>query len=170
MTRAALEAAEEKFGASFNLTQGSYVPGYGPSAGTHDGGGVVDLVTDNPKKAVKALADTGFAPFYRPPNWDNAGGIAHVHAALKANKKLARLARVQADWYDRGRDGLGSSYTSPPFGVNNGYVPAKPVEFNYAKWQKEQSLLARIKRLTRQRERITQNVQEARRRLRAIKH
>lgn len=169
ITKAALLKAEEKFGSGFNLTQGSYAPGYGPSAGTHDGGGVVDLVSEHPRRAVKALADVGFAAFLRPAGWDGGGGIEHVHAVLKGNNKAAPLARAQADHFDDHRNGLGSV----PFGVNNGYVPDKPVEFteeDFRNWQRERALTARLKALFRQREKTNKNIAEIRRELEKVRH
>src|SRR3954469_3267428 len=72
-TKAMLVAAEGLFGSSVSLTQGSYNPGgVDASAGTHDGGGAMDISVSgissaNRTKLLTALRKVGFAAWLRTP-------------------------------------------------------------------------------------------------------
>ncbi len=89
----------------FPLTQGSYNKGVAASAGTHDGGGCVDINTNglNVSVAVQALRKAGFAAWYRTPA---QGFSPHIHAVAIGDRELASVARSQVVSYFNGRDGL----------------------------------------------------------------
>lgn len=108
LTRAALEATAKRLGYALTVTQGSYnAGGVSASAGTHDGGGVVDLAAWDHVDKVRELRRTGFAAWYRPA----IPGLwpAHIHAVLMGNRKLAPSARRQVDAYLAGRNGLANN-------------------------------------------------------------
>lgn len=169
-TKAMLLEAEDRLGYKLSVLQGSYTSLVAGSAGTHDGGGVVDLSAFDYKRKLRVLKNIGFAAYYRPQNWDGQGGIAHIHAVDKGNKKLASLAQLQADYFDDGRDGLGG----PPFGVDNSYRPDPPVVFNYMDWQREQLALnkmaLRLKAMLRRRENLNENIDDLRKKIKQRKH
>ncbi len=111
-TQAMLLAAARRLGAGCRLgiTQGSYNPGgVGPSAGTHDGGGAVDLdihrlCGKHIRTVVRALRIVGFAAWHRPyiPNvWNE-----HIHAIAISDPDLAPAAQDQVWDYYIHRDGL----------------------------------------------------------------
>ncbi len=104
LTKAALEVVAKRLGYPLTISQGSYVPGYGPSAGTHDGGGVVDLDPFEHARKVRALRRVGFAAWFRPA----IPGLwpAHIHAVLMGNARLSPAARAQVTEYLAGYDGL----------------------------------------------------------------
>lgn len=105
LTRAALEDTAAALGYDLTLTQGSYnAGGVSASAGTHDGGGVVDLAAWHADEKVAALRAHGFAAWHRhaiPGLWPE-----HVHAVLIGNRKLAPAAARQVTAYLNGRNGL----------------------------------------------------------------
>jgi GH25 family lysozyme M1 (1,4-beta-N-acetylmuramidase) len=109
-TRAALEEAERRLGYRLTVVQGSYNRGgVSASAGTHDGGGVVDLLAWDWQRKVRALRSIGFAAWYRPPVRGLWG--AHIHAVLVDHGRLAPVAARQVAAYRAGRDGLRSNAT-----------------------------------------------------------
>lgn len=105
MTDAALRQAEARLGYSLTIVQGSYNAGrVSASAGTHDGGGVVDLKPWDWQKKVVALRAVGFAAWYRPAIvglWS-----AHIHAVLIGHGRLSPSAARQVTAYLDRRDGL----------------------------------------------------------------
>ncbi|WP_345528390.1 glycoside hydrolase family 25 protein [Nocardioides endophyticus] len=104
-TRAALEAAERRLGYRLTVVQGSYNPGgVRQSGGTHDGGGVVDLLAWDWRRKVRVLRSIGFAAWYRPAISGLWG--AHIHAVLIDHGKLSASAAAQVASYRAGRDGL----------------------------------------------------------------
>lgn len=112
-TRAMLLAAEGKLGFTFVMEQGSYNPGGDvTSAGTHDGGGVVDLdvvalTSSQRTAAATALRQVGFAAWVRSPamgNWD-----WHIHAVAISDTDLAPQAQKQVGAYYEGRNGLANN-------------------------------------------------------------
>lgn len=108
MTDAALKAAERRLGYALTITQGSYNQGgVSASAGTHDGGGVVDLMPFDHDEKVKALRAVGFAAWYRP----TIAGLwpAHIHAVLIGHPALAPSAARQVTAYLARNDGLASN-------------------------------------------------------------
>ena len=107
LTRAALEDTAKRLGYDLTLAQGSYnAGGVSASAGTHDGGGAVDLAPYDHDRKVRELRRTGFAAWYRPtiPGLWNA----HIHAVLIGNRKLSAGAAAQVVDYLNGRNGLAS--------------------------------------------------------------
>ncbi|GAB3663304.1 peptidoglycan-binding protein [Actinocorallia lasiicapitis] len=109
-TKAMLAEAKRLAGRGFKIDQGSYNPGGDPtSAGTHDGGGVVDLSARGMSAAtrtsiVRALRKVGFAAWLRSPaqgDWP-----WHVHAVAISDTTLSTQAQHQAGDYYLGRDGL----------------------------------------------------------------
>lgn len=108
LTHRALLAAEKILGYELTITQGSYnAGGVSASAGTHDGGGVVDLAAWDHDNKVRALRRVGFAAWYRSPS--EGPWPAHIHAVLIGNDRLAPSARRQADAYLAGRNGLANN-------------------------------------------------------------
>jgi hypothetical protein len=91
----------------FDLTQGSYTSATTASAGTHDGGGALDIsvlgmTTDQRTLVVKALRMAGFAAWNRyPPDFPN-----HIHAIAIGDKEMSSAARDQVTSYFQHKDGL----------------------------------------------------------------
>ena len=105
LTRVALEAVAQRLGYDLTIVQGSYnAGGVAASAGTHDGGGAVDLAPYDHARKVLELRRAGFAAWYRPAIPGLWG--AHVHAVLIGNKRLSAGARAQVAEYLAGYDGL----------------------------------------------------------------
>lgn len=109
-TRRMLAAADAALPFALVLSQGSYNPGGDPSsAGTHDGGGVVDisvsgLTSTQRWRAVKALRTVGFAAWLRTP--DQGDWPAHIHAVAVGDTDVSPVARNQVADYYVGRNGL----------------------------------------------------------------
>lgn len=102
-----LREAERRLGFPLTIVQGSYKAGAGAvaSAGTHDGGGVIDLrsrgLTDR-RKVVEVLRKVGFAAWLRvPPSFDE-----HIHAVALGDRDASQSAKVQMLDYRAGRNGL----------------------------------------------------------------
>lgn len=109
-TRAMLKTAETLLGRQFTLSQGSYNPGGDPtSAGTHDGGGVVDISVSGMSETtqtavVRKLRQLGFAAWRRTPDqgdWDY-----HIHAVAVSDTDLSPQAQHQVGDYYLGLNGL----------------------------------------------------------------
>lgn len=109
-TRAMLTEAERLLGRKFVLDQGSYNPGGDPtSAGTHDGGGAVDISVKGMDsatrtKAVRALRRVGFAAWLRSP--EQGDWPWHIHAVAINDTDLSSQAQHQVGDYYLGRNGL----------------------------------------------------------------
>lgn len=109
-TQKMLAEAQRLLGHRLVLDQGSYNPGGDPtSAGTHDGGGVVDINvaamnTATRKKAVKVLRRVGFAAWHRTPG--QGDWPYHIHAAAISDPDLAPAAQHQTGDYYLGKNGL----------------------------------------------------------------
>jgi peptidoglycan hydrolase-like protein with peptidoglycan-binding domain len=108
-TKAMLLEAERLTGTTVSLTQGSYNPGgVDASAGTHDGGGAMDISVSGMSSTtrtnfIKALRQVGFAAWYRTP----AQGFAyHVHAEAVSDPDLSSGAQHQTGDYYLGMNGL----------------------------------------------------------------
>jgi hypothetical protein len=111
MTAAALARA----GISQSLiTQGSYSNG-SLSAGTHTGGGVIDLAADPSNQAgmVAALRAAGFAAWFRTPS---EGFAYHIHAVLMNDPDLSPQAAAQVQSYLAGGNGLANG--GPDTGID----------------------------------------------------
>ncbi|MGV3623202.1 MAG: hypothetical protein ACO1OB_20450, partial [Archangium sp.] len=90
------------------ITQGSYSNGVSASAGTHDGGGALDISirgysSANADKVVKAMRMAGFAAWRRGVN-DSFS--PHIHAIAIGDKRATQVAKNQVSEYFRGGDGL----------------------------------------------------------------
>jgi hypothetical protein len=107
-TRTMLERAAALHGKGFTLTQGSYNSGVAASAGTHDGGGVVDVSVSGMDStgrynAAMALRKAGFFAWIRTP----AQGFAyHIHAVAIGDKEMSSGAKSQQVQGFQDRDGL----------------------------------------------------------------
>lgn len=130
LTDYALLAVEKKLGynpRSLTIVQGSYnAGGVGASAGTHDGGGAVDLTPANWQDKVHALRAVGFAAWHRtaiPGVWSE-----HVHCILIGNAKLSPAAAAQVVDYRNHRDGLADH------GPDNTWHPDPIPTFHMPKW------------------------------------
>lgn len=123
LTKAALQKAERILGYELSITQGSYnAGGVSASAGTHDGGGVVDLKPWDWEAKVRALRLAGFVAHFRDSSegpWPD-----HIHAALMGNRKLAPSAQRQINAYHHGLNGL----------ANNGPDRHKNLVFRGFRW------------------------------------
>lgn len=107
-TATMLRAADGMFSWNLSLTQGSYNSSNPDSAGTHDGGGVVDisvssLSTTQRWQTVKALRTVGFAAWLRTPS---DGFEYHIHANGISDPDMSRAARNQVHDYYFGKNGL----------------------------------------------------------------
>jgi len=103
-----LRAADGTLSWNLTLTQGSYTPGNPDSAGTHDGGGVVDISVSSMSttqrwQTVKALRTVGFAAWLRTPS---DGFDYHIHANGISDPDMSRPARNQVHDYYFGKNGL----------------------------------------------------------------
>ena len=109
LTIACIEHAEDIAGHKFTVTQGSYQSGGGDlnSAGTHDGGGVVDLRWCRHARCIKALRQAGMFAWHRTP--DQGPWPHHIHAGVLGHPLLSPAAKRQADAYRNRRDGLKSN-------------------------------------------------------------
>ncbi|MFI0482591.1 peptidoglycan-binding protein [Actinomadura sp. 9N215] len=109
-TRDMLAEAERLLGRRLVLEQGSYNPGGDPtSAGTHDGGGAVDISTKGMGPAARtaaagALRRVGFAAWVRSPRQGDWSW--HIHAVAISDTDLSRPAQHQTGDYYLGRNGL----------------------------------------------------------------
>jgi hypothetical protein len=111
-TRDMLAAADALVAHSIVLSQGSYnAGGVAASAGTHDGGGAIDvsvsaLSTTQRWQTVKALRTVGFAAWLRSP--DQGDWPYHIHAIAIGDTDVSVGARDQVADYYVGKNGLAS--------------------------------------------------------------
>jgi peptidoglycan hydrolase-like protein with peptidoglycan-binding domain len=109
-TRDMLAEAQRLLNRTLPLSQGSYNPGGDPtSAGTHDGGGVVDIAVDgmtaSTRTAVaKVLRQVGFAAWVRNPS--QGDWPWHIHAVAISDTDLSTQAQNQVGDYYLGMNGL----------------------------------------------------------------
>ncbi|MFC4335889.1 peptidoglycan-binding protein [Salininema proteolyticum] len=108
-TKNMLAAADSKVSWNLVLTQGSYSTSDPTSAGTHDGGGAVDLsvnglTTAQRWRTVKALREVGFAAWLRTPSQGN--WPYHIHAVAVADTDMSGPAQPQIHDYFVGKNGL----------------------------------------------------------------
>lgn len=135
-TRDMLLAAETILGYQLHVIQGSYNSGVSASAGTHDGGGALDVWGKGGSHVyaeVSALRKVGFAAWGRTPAQGDWG--YHIHCIAVGDAELSRGAKNQVTAYKNGRNGLASNGkdTFTRSYVNNTWekykasvVPAKP--------------------------------------------
>lgn len=112
-TRAMVVAARVVCVAPLEITQGCYNNGaVAASAGTHDGGGAVDIRAKTLNaaqvgEAVNILRKVGFAAWHRLPsegNWPE-----HIHCIAIGCPDLSRGAKNQVADYKAGRNGLANN-------------------------------------------------------------
>ncbi|PRY35577.1 peptidoglycan-binding domain-containing protein [Umezawaea tangerina] len=109
-TKAMLVAAEGLLGRNLTVSQGSYNPGGDPtSAGTHDGGGVLDISVDGMTAATRTtvarnLRVVGFAAWVRTPS--QGDWPFHIHAVALADPDQSTQAQHQSGDYYLGFNGL----------------------------------------------------------------
>ncbi|MER5252883.1 peptidoglycan-binding protein [Streptomyces sp. NPDC002855] len=115
-TRLMLEDAQRRLGWSgFVLTQGSYNRGVGASAGTHDGGGVVDISVSawssaQRSKALYALRQAGFFAWLRTPAQNFS---YHIHAVAIGDREMSSAAKGQVSQGFADRNGLAGRGPDP---------------------------------------------------------
>jgi len=133
-TQDMIAAAEGILGHGITVSQGSYnAGGVSASAGTHDGGGAVDISvssvgTTERWKMVKALRTVGFAAWLRTPNQGN--WPYHIHAIAIGDTDISISARNQVADYYVGLNGLASH-------AADNTPPAYQVPFTW--WEKQQA-------------------------------
>lgn len=122
-----LNCAEARLGYKLYVTQGSYNGGgVSASAGTHDGGGAIDIVgVDNWDEVVRALREVGFAAWHRTP--DQSDWVHHIHAIAIGDAELSSGARNQVSDYYAGRNGLASGARDD--GPRLSPIPTWPIKF-----------------------------------------
>ena len=108
-TRDMLAAADGLLSWNLALDQGSYSTSDPTSAGTHDGGGVVDLTATNLTttqrwETVRALRTVGFAAWLRTPS--QGSWPYHIHGVAVCDPDLSAPAANQIHDYYVGRNGL----------------------------------------------------------------
>lgn len=141
-----IEAAEWVAGFKFHLTQGSYnAGGVAASAGTHDGGGAVDISLKDQNTGVlfpkvrretirNAARQVGFAAWIRDPSQSRTSWPWHTHCIAigdpdlsgSAEKGTGAIGQVQD--YKNGFNGLASG------GKDDG--PRTWVNVTWESWQK----------------------------------
>lgn len=111
-TRNMLATADARVSWSISLSQGSYNPGgENASAGTHDGGGAVDIsvgsmTTTQRWQTIQALRTVGFAAWLRNPS--QADWPWHIHAVAIGDTDMSLGAANQVADYYVGKNGLAS--------------------------------------------------------------
>lgn len=133
-----IEAAEWIAGFKFRLTQGSYnAGGVAASAGTHDGGGAVDIALRDASTGVvfpkvrrelirNATRQVGFASWIRDPSQSN--WVWHCHCEAVGDPELSSGAKKQITAYMNNRNGLASN------GPDDG--PRTWVGVTWEQWEK----------------------------------
>lgn len=137
-TMVGLQVAEQRLGYTLTITQGCYNPGdVSSSAGTHDGGGVVDLAPYEADRKVRVLRDLGWAAWRRP----TIPGLwpEHVHAVMIGHGRLSEAAQAQVQEYRAGGDGLAGSKPDP-----DPYRPSPLPIFDYRAALRDERLRERI--------------------------
>lgn len=109
-TQDMLAEAQRLLNRVLTLSQGSYNPGGDPtSAGTHDGGGVVDISVDGMTASTRTqvatvLRQVGFAAWIRNPS--QGDWPWHIHAVAISDTDLSTQAQNQVGDYYLGMNGL----------------------------------------------------------------
>ena len=103
-----------------SFSQGSYSTDVPASAGTHAGGGAVDVrtsVVNNDKKKVDtmvvALRKAGFAAWSRGRVPDGFQNNKHIHAIAFYDQEASPPAKDQMGDFKRGRNGLANDAVDP---------------------------------------------------------
>lgn len=131
-TKTFVQTMEAKLGYALTILQGCYNPGgVSQSAGTHDGGGVVDLAPFDHDNKVRVARELGGFYWHRlpiPGVWGE-----HIHGGIRNHGRLSPSAAAQQVDYDAHppRDGLAGHNLDPTF------HPVPPVAFSYLpNWHK----------------------------------
>lgn len=121
-----LKRAEARLGENLSVIQGSYnAGGVSASAGTHDGGGVIDVSpTSHPERVVEALRRVGFAAWHRVPS--QGPWVEHIHAVAIDDPEMSSGASVQQKDYYARRNGLAGK--APDDGPQLNPIPVWPVK------------------------------------------
>jgi hypothetical protein len=125
-TKTFVQCCEKDLGYSLTILQGCYHPGVSQSAGTHDGGGVVDLAPfDWSRKTTVARKRGGFY-WHRlpiPGVWGE-----HIHGGIRNHGTLSPSAARQQDDFDAHppRNGLANHAVD-----TSGLHPDPPATFSY---------------------------------------
>ena len=111
-TRDMIVAARVGCVAPIEITQGSYNTSVSQSAGTHSGGGAVDIRAigrsdSEREEIVRMLRWVGFAAWLRTPS--QGDWPYHVHAIAVGCPDLSSGARNQVTSYKNGRNGLANN-------------------------------------------------------------
>jgi hypothetical protein len=125
-TVAALDVVHEKLGYELTIVQGSYHKTTAASAGTHDGGGAVDLAPFEADKKVHAMRAVGFAAWHRLPS--QGDWPEHVHGILRGDQELSPQAAAQIVSFDDHRNGLANN------AADNTFHPDPKVTFDYPEY------------------------------------
>ena len=125
-TMAFLQAMEARLGYPLTVIQGCYNAGaVSASAGTHDGGGVVDLVSWDARRKVRVARELGAFAWFRP----DLPGVwgEHIHLGVRSHGRLSSAAKAQQSAYDGdpARNGLASN------AVDRTWHPDPSVTFKY---------------------------------------
>lgn len=126
LTIDALLRAEQLLGYQLSFPQGSWSTSVSASAGTHSGGGAVDVhvagMADVQQIAiVHALRQAGFAAWRRTPS---EGFVYHVHCILIGDPEVSPSAADQLVQWAAHEDGLiGHGPDSDPVDVAAGRPP-----------------------------------------------
>lgn len=107
-------------GVQLRVMQGSWSGSVKASAGTHSGGGAVDIsvagMTERRALALVAeLRKRNGAAWLRSPKygWPARLGGAHIHCIIRDSPGLSRGAKAQVAAFNRGRNGLASQGRDP---------------------------------------------------------
>lgn len=122
-TVAMLKQMESQLGYDLDIMQGSYSTTNRSSAGTHNGGGAVDLAPHDWDRKVHVGRQVGFAIWHRPAlagEWPE-----HVHGIAIGDKQMSDSARRQIQDYYAGLSGLASH------GRDSTWHPNPIVKFQY---------------------------------------
>jgi hypothetical protein len=143
-TAAMIDAAEARCGEDFYIIQGSFNTSVGASAGTHAGGGAVDIDPSNWQQRQHALRAVGFAAWHRPYIANLWG--EHIHCIAIGDKTMSAAAHDQVIDYYNHRDGLaGGAY-------DGSWRPSPIPIFNYeahdvhSEWSKGDVYVPKLKK------------------------
>lgn len=152
-----LKRAQQRLGYDLYVVQGSYNSGgVSASAGTHDGGGAIDVSVPGGKgpEIVRALREVGFAAWLRTPAqgpWNT-----HIHAIAIGDPELSSGAKQQVRAYYAGLNGLASGGRDdgprldpiPTWPIKLGTVSANTVARQFkAKKKRKAAAVRRVQRV-----------------------
>lgn len=121
-TAAMMDHAKSVFGKAISAIQGSYSSGVAASAGTHSGGGAID-VGPAVDELVGAMRASGFAAWHRTTAQGFSGD--HIHGIAVGDHELSPEAQAQVTAFFNGKNGLADNgpddYHAP--GGPGGIIP-----------------------------------------------